>query len=95
MFNEYNTEVIYEAVNGKDRFGGIKYKDKEKILVRDINSKLEINFDSKNINTVLIKNYHIPRHINIEDKIDGRVVKYVDNVRDIFGKFIYCIVGVI
>lgn len=95
MWNNYYDKVQYEEKEKQlDDYGNIVYKPARTINVREVAGGNKFVVNDNETTTKYNKEYHIPFEVNEGDKIDGRIVIYVDNNKDVFGNFHFCIVGV-
>ena len=95
MWDNYYDKVMYKEKQEKlDSFGNIVYKEARQIDVREVSGGIDFEATNSSIKTKYSKEYHIPFEVKEGDKIDDRLIVYVDNNKDVFGNFHFCIAGV-
>ena len=95
MWDNYYDKVMYKEKQEKlDSFGNIVYKEARQIDVREVSGGIDFEATNNSIKTKYSKEYHIPFEVKEGDKIDDRLVVYVDSNKDVFGNFHFCIAGV-
>lgn len=95
MFDNYYDNCDWQRKIGLDNFGNITYQPSITINCREVTGKTNYIINKEGTSIKFTKVYQIPStDIQEGDKINNRLVLYVDVVKDVFGKFVYSIVGV-
>lgn len=95
MWDDYYDKVIYKKKTEQlDESGYSVYLPPQTIDVRCVSDGEKFIINKDGTSTKYTKEYHIPFIVYEGDKIDDKLVLSVNNNKDIFGDFHFCIAKV-
>jgi hypothetical protein len=95
MWDNYYDEVVYERRTDElDTAGYPVFLSPRTVNVRNVSGGQKVIISKEDTSTQYTKEYQVPFILNEGDKIDGQLVVAVEQSKDVFGNFHFCIAKV-